>query len=107
MVRNREAFGKRPEDMPVFGTSASTFNDDGVTALYQHRRNLLGKAGLASAEGTLPRVEVRHSSEIRQVIPTDRVPYLAEITDTVRGYHVRMAELADAARRRVKQPSPV
>ena len=36
LVRNREAFGKRPEDMPVFGTSAATFNDDGVTALYQH-----------------------------------------------------------------------
>jgi methylmalonyl-CoA mutase len=32
--RNREAFGK-PDDMPVFGTMASRFNDDGVTALYQ------------------------------------------------------------------------
>ncbi|MBU6503295.1 MAG: cobalamin-dependent protein, partial [Burkholderiales bacterium] len=28
--RNREAFGARPEDMPVFGTMASRFNDDGV-----------------------------------------------------------------------------
>ncbi|MEO7448279.1 MAG: cobalamin-dependent protein, partial [Humibacillus sp.] len=34
MVRNREAFGKSPADMPVYGTSAATFNDDGVTALY-------------------------------------------------------------------------
>ena len=33
--RNREAFGKRPDEMPVFGTMASRFNDDGVTALYQ------------------------------------------------------------------------
>ncbi|MBJ7359841.1 cobalamin-dependent protein, partial [Nocardioides sp.] len=31
LVRNREAFGKQPDDMPVFGTSAATFNDDGVT----------------------------------------------------------------------------
>ena len=46
LVRNREAFGKRPEDMPVFGTSAATFNDDGVTALYQHLRELLGERGL-------------------------------------------------------------
>ena len=38
LVRNREAFGKQPDDMPVFGTSAATFNDDGVTALYQHLR---------------------------------------------------------------------
>jgi isobutyryl-CoA mutase len=36
LIRNREAFGARPEDMPVFGTSAATFNDTGVTALYQH-----------------------------------------------------------------------
>ncbi|MDH3236717.1 MAG: cobalamin-dependent protein, partial [Alphaproteobacteria bacterium] len=33
--RNREAFGVEAEAMPVFGTIASRFNDDGVTALYQ------------------------------------------------------------------------
>ena len=32
--RNRQAFGQKPEDMPVYGTIASRFNDDGVTALY-------------------------------------------------------------------------
>ena len=53
MVRNREAFGKKPEDMPVFGTSAATFNDDGVTALYQELRGLLAEAGLEVGEGAL------------------------------------------------------
>ncbi len=53
MVRNREAFGKRPEDMPVFGTSAATFNDDGVTALYQELRGLLAERGLEVSEGAL------------------------------------------------------
>ncbi|MEN9628064.1 MAG: hypothetical protein RJA10_1291, partial [Pseudomonadota bacterium] len=33
--RNKEAFRVMPETMPVFGTMASRFNDDGVTALYQ------------------------------------------------------------------------
>ena len=33
--RNRQAWGKRPQDMPVLGTMAAHFNDDGVTALYQ------------------------------------------------------------------------
>ncbi|HEU4810990.1 MAG TPA: fused isobutyryl-CoA mutase/GTPase IcmF, partial [Nocardioides sp.] len=99
LVRNREAFGKRPEDMPVFGTSAATFNDDGVTALYQHLRGLLGDRGLPLEDGVLPAVDVRHSSGIRQVVPTDRVRYLAEITETVRGYHARTEELAEAARR--------
>ena len=54
LVRNREAFGKRPEDMPVFGTSAATFNDDGVTALYQHLRGLLGEHGLHARGGHAP-----------------------------------------------------
>src|SRR5918995_604973 len=99
LVRNREAFGKQPSDMPVFGTSAATFNDDGVTAHRVHLRAELAEAGLEVQEGTLPHVFVRHSSGIRQVVPADRVRYLSEITETVRGYHERTEEYADAARR--------
>ncbi|CUR62370.1 putative methylmalonyl-CoA mutase, large subunit [metagenome] len=99
LVRNREAFGKQPDDMPVFGTSAATFNDDGVTALYQHLRDALAGAGLEVHDGTLPHVDVRHSSGIRQVVPADRVRYLSEITETVRGYHARTETLVEAARR--------
>ncbi len=99
LVRNREAFGSQPDQMPVFGTSAATFNDDGVTALYQELRGLLAGHGLAVEDGVLPRVEVRHSSGIRAVVPTDRVRYLAEITETVRGYHAETERLAAAARR--------
>ncbi|MBW8821645.1 MAG: cobalamin-dependent protein, partial [Streptomyces sp.] len=68
LVRNREAFGKRPEDMPVYGTSAATFNDDGVTALHQHLTAVLAEKGLPLPEGALARVDVRHSSGIRQVV---------------------------------------
>ncbi|MGW5236957.1 methylmalonyl-CoA mutase family protein, partial [Streptomyces nodosus] len=99
LVRNREAFGKRPEEMPVFGTSAATFHDDGVTALYQYLRAALAEKGLPLAEGTLAPVEVRHSSGIRQVVPAERVRYLAEIAGTVRGYHTETGLLAEAARR--------
>ena len=42
-ARNRELFDARLEDLPVFGTVAARFNDDGVTALYQHLRVLLGE----------------------------------------------------------------
>ncbi|WP_205474112.1 fused isobutyryl-CoA mutase/GTPase IcmF [Nocardioides sp. SYSU D00038] len=99
LVRNREAFGQRPEDMPVYGTSAATFNDDGVTALYQHLRALLGEAGLPVAEGALPEVTVKQSSRIRQVLPAERTRYLAEITETVRAFHARTDELVEQARR--------
>ena len=99
MVRNRGAFGKRPDDMPVFGTSAATFNDDGVTALYQELRTLLSDRGLRLTEGALPHVSVRHSSVLRQIVPASRVRYLSEITDTVRGYHQQTDAYAVQARR--------
>ncbi|MEO6606752.1 MAG: methylmalonyl-CoA mutase family protein, partial [Aeromicrobium sp.] len=99
MVRNREAFGKKPEDMPIFGTSAATFNDDGVTALYQHLRDSLGEKGLPVEDGVLPHVDVRFSSGIRQVVPADRVRYLAEITETIRDFHADTEKLAQAASR--------
>ena len=99
LVRNREAFGKKPEDMPVYGTSAATFNDDGVTALYQEVRGLLADKGLAVSEGTLPVVDVRHSSTIRQVVPPRRARYLSEIAETIRGYHEDTEKYALAARR--------
>ncbi|MEZ5096273.1 MAG: methylmalonyl-CoA mutase family protein [Nocardioides sp.] len=99
LVRNREAFGTKPEDMPVFGTSAATFNDDGVTALYQHLSGALAGHGLRLDDGVLPRVSVRHSSGIAQVVPPQRVRYLSEIADTVRGYHADTERYADQARR--------
>ncbi|MFL6133266.1 MAG: fused isobutyryl-CoA mutase/GTPase IcmF, partial [Nocardioidaceae bacterium] len=99
LVRNRGEFGKQPADMPVFGTSAATFNDDGVTALYQHLRSRLAELGLPLSEGSLPAVTVRHSSGIRQVVPSERVRYLAEISEAVRGYHAETERLAEAARR--------
>ncbi|MHA6794528.1 fused isobutyryl-CoA mutase/GTPase IcmF [Pseudonocardia bannensis] len=100
LVRNREAFGAKPEDMPVFGTSAATFNDDGVTALYQHLAALLGENGLTVHEGRLPRTDRKTSSEYAAVIPPQKVRYLADIAETVRSYHADTAKQAAAARER-------
>jgi methylmalonyl-CoA mutase len=99
LVRNREAFGARPEDMPVFGTSAATFNDNGVTALYQHLAGLLREKGLPLGEGVLPAATGRTSTEVRAIIPPARIGYLAEIAATVHGYHEQTAREAEAARR--------
>ncbi|MBB5802647.1 methylmalonyl-CoA mutase [Saccharothrix ecbatanensis] len=99
LVRNREAFGASWEDMPVFGTSAATFNDDGVTALYQHLRDELTKRGLDVAEGALPVVSGKVSTSAATVVPATRVRYLAEIAETVRGYHRATETHVDAVRR--------
>jgi len=100
LVRNRSAFGVPWDDMPVFGTSAARFADDGVTALYQHLRDLLAERGLDAGPGVLPRVTTRTSTRLATVVPADRVRYLAEIAATVRGHHARTGELAQLARRR-------
>ncbi len=89
MARNQERFGVDPAELPVFGTIAARFNDDGVTALYQHLRDRLAEAGLPIAAGTLPAVEGRVSSKISSIVPPDRARYLAEVAETVRGYHAR------------------
>ncbi|MFI9506627.1 fused isobutyryl-CoA mutase/GTPase IcmF [Nocardia sp. NPDC052566] len=99
LIRNREAFGATPDEMPVFGTSAATFNDDGVTALYQHLTGLLTEHGLRMEPGALPRVNTRASTRFAQIIPPARVRYLAEIAETVRGYHAETAIQTVAAQR--------
>ncbi len=84
--RNREAWGQRPEQMPVFGTMASRFNDDGVTALYQAMLPRLAALGLAVAPGTLPAAPTRHSTHQVPIVPAARMRYLADIADAVRSY---------------------
>lgn len=96
--RNREAWGKKAEEMPVFGTMASRFNDDGVTALYQALAERLKGLGLPLAEGRLPRVATRVSTHQTPIVPPARVRYLADIADTVRGYKRRAREQAKLAR---------
>ncbi|MDT7702544.1 MAG: isobutyryl-CoA mutase, partial [Pseudonocardiales bacterium] len=100
LVRNRDAFGESWEDMPVYGTSAATFNDDGVTALFQHLGALLAEDGLTLQEGRLAKVDRKTSTEYAAVIPPERVRYLAEIADTVRSYHADTESQATAARTR-------
>jgi methylmalonyl-CoA mutase len=101
MQRNREAFTMRPEDMPVFGTVASHFNDDGVTALYQELLGWLLDKGLrANKSGTLPRLTVKSSSGRSVIVPTARSRYLAEIAAAVRDYHKTIEEQCALVRRR-------
>ena len=97
--RNKEAWTVSPEEMPVFGTMAARFNDDGVTALYQAMLLRLQALGLKTLEQSLlPKVEVRHSSNQMPVVPAARTRYLAEISDTVRSYKAKARAQAALAR---------
>ncbi len=96
--RNKEAWTSPTEQMPVFGTMAARFNDDGVTALYQALAPRLRDLGLPLADSRLPQVNTRHSTQQTVIVPSARTRYLAEISDTVRGYKQRVAQQAALAR---------
>jgi len=98
--RNREAFKTAPEEMPVYGTIASRFNDDGVTALYQALLPRLAEHGLKIKPGKLPKVKVHVSSSKAVIVPPARSRYLADIADSVRAYHVFAREQSRLARER-------
>ena len=96
--RNREAFTVAAEAMPVFGTMASRFNDDGVTALYQALKPRLAELGLSLRDARLPMVTTRHSTHQTPIVPAARSRYLAEISDSVRAYKRRVRAQAQLAR---------
>jgi isobutyryl-CoA mutase len=98
--RNRELFTTAADELPVFGTMAARFNDDGVTALYQALLPKLVEKGLAVGEGKLPKVTVKASSKGRAIVPAERTRYLAEIADTVRAYHQHVGQQGRVARER-------
>ncbi len=96
--RNQEAWSTPPDQMPVYGTMAARFNDDGVTALYQGLKARLMELGLPLKEGRLPVVKVRHSTNQTPIVPPARTRYLAEISDTVRGYKKKAIDQSRLAR---------
>ena len=96
--RNKEAWTTPTDQMPVFGTMASRFNDDGVTALYQALLPRLAALGMTVAPGALPVAATRHSTHQVPIVPGARVRYLADIADTVRAYKAHARGQAKLAR---------
>jgi methylmalonyl-CoA mutase len=100
MQRNRQAFGKAPEAMPVFGTIAARFNDDGVTALYRAISAKLAEKGLKLAPPRLPSAAGKLSSGAVAIVPPQRQRYLADIAEALRGYHANTQAQSRLARER-------
>jgi methylmalonyl-CoA mutase len=95
--RNREAFHQLPEELPVFGTNAAQFNDNGVTALYAHmiaalnERFELGWTSQHKADKT------RSSEAGQYIIAPGRERYLSEISELSRKYRKWAEEQAGIA----------
>jgi methylmalonyl-CoA mutase len=98
--RNKGMFSTPPDAMPVFGTIASRFNDDGTTALYQALAAHLKGLGMPLGAGQLPAPKTRHSTVQSFIVPPQKVRYLAEIAETLRDYHREVGEQVKIARER-------
>ncbi|MDA8196738.1 MAG: methylmalonyl-CoA mutase family protein [Actinomycetota bacterium] len=93
-VREHFKPGLSPSDAPVFGTIASRFNDDGMTALYGHIASLIKERREDLSGGLLQRKHIRHSTSERQIIPSDRLRYLLDVSSAIRRYHAKTNENA-------------
>ncbi len=83
--RNRQLWDVSDDDVPVFGTIASQFNDPGTNALYKTLIQIIADRTGADLKSSL---EISgEMSEKVFIIPPKRVRYLSEISDTVRSYN--------------------
>lgn len=98
--RNQESFTTPVEEMPVYGTIAARFNDEGVTALYHGLRDKLAELGMSVSEDCLPRGSEKCSTGEQVIVPPQRARYLAEIAETVRDYKKTVATQSRIARER-------
>ena len=69
--------------MPVYGTQASRFNDDSVTAQYQRPIACRQRYGLNLKSGKLAAVNVKNFPAPIMSSYRQRARYLAEIADTL------------------------
>ncbi len=97
--RNQKLWDSDPEEMPVFGTIASKFNDDGVTAVYHAIIDKIAAKTGVKFKASLPRPQTRTSSSKTIIIPPERIRYLSEITDTIRKYQRQTGDQARILRK--------
>ena len=95
--RHRQAFALPLSQMPVFGTIAARFNDDGISALYGAVAAALHEAGFALSSGRLSPAGNGCSTRVEGIVPAARSRYLEEIAVTVRKYHQHAGTQAQPA----------
>ncbi len=95
--RNHLLFEKSLDEMPVYGTIASKFNDPGVNRLYMALIETINeKTGAGWKSSYRP---VDENTKTNYIIPPKRVRYLSEITETNRRYHETARRQAGIAQR--------
>ncbi len=90
--RNRQLWAINDDELPVYGTIASQFNDSGTNRLY---RGVMEAISEKCAADLWPDLEVGDDpSQKIAIIPPARVRYLSEIAETIRAYDKWVSEQA-------------
>ncbi|XOV93699.1 MAG: methylmalonyl-CoA mutase family protein [Bacteroidota bacterium] len=84
-VRNHQLWEKPDDEIPVYGTIASQFNDPGMNKLYLELMKLIARKSGIDFKSSLNIRE--HNSAKVFIIPPERTRYLSEITETIRKYN--------------------
>jgi methylmalonyl-CoA mutase len=82
--RNHNIFDARDEDLPVYGTMASQFNDPGTNNLFAALMHKIKEKTGVDFEAKM--TFTKQESEKIYIIPPDRTRYLAEIAESNQAY---------------------
>ncbi len=96
-MRNHQLWHANREDMPVFGTIASQFNDPGTNALYKRIIEVMDEKLGLKWKSTLPLI-IDKSQKV-YIIPPHRTRYLSEIKENNVAYDQWVEEQAEWARK--------
>jgi methylmalonyl-CoA mutase len=95
--RNHKLWETKDEELPVYGTIASQFNDPGMNELY---RKIIDKINEKTGSDFKSSFEITgEMSEKIYIIPPARTRYLSEITETIRNYNTRATEQSEIAQK--------
>ncbi|MEM9887816.1 MAG: methylmalonyl-CoA mutase family protein [Bacteroidota bacterium] len=95
--RNHNLWTQSADEMPVFGTIASQFNDVGTNQLFYALMQTIAEKTENEAFAQLEKPKTGESEKI-YIIPPKRVRYLSEISDSNRRYDQEVQAQAQIAR---------
>ena len=96
-MRNNNLWDIHMDDMPVFGTIASQFNDPGMNSLY---KAIMDKLVEKTNADLVSKMEItKEMSEKIYVIPPKRVRYLSEIAENNRSYDSKADQQVNVAQK--------
>ena len=97
-MRNNNLWDTHQDDLPVFGTIASQFNDPGMNTLYKAIMDKVVEK--TEAKDLVSKINITDEmSEKIFVIPPARTRYLSEISESNRAYDEQVTEQSEIAQR--------